>query len=386
MDNTIEAKFYAEFQNDGAAALCLDYIQNCIIEKEVMPPHIQSFYDAIPEHVAKRTIEFDDIAWPVNIKGQYRIAQEISDNLYKCSTENQIDRYICGILEVFEDWAKVFTPIARLKVLHTMLHEAKDEKPIYTEDEIQKEIDRVSNMHDLLLKIMRNAKDGTIEADFSHWHRGYCFFVNLFAAVCTEHNINLLEIQAKRGIWLVEKLDVLELQTYFGYDGNVTYANSLLKALPRTAATEHLILIERNGKIGTEEDLNNNHSEPQQMELKDLLPQELRTDDAVKVFQNAIDAKLITHSPEGLKWNDTKQLLAYFATKVSNEFNLTTKLDKDGNKTTSWKPFENLFKVQELKTAKQNWMRLNTKFEPTGFEKVDALFKPLHPYTPNIPV
>ena len=114
--------------------------------------------------------------------------------------------------------------------------------------------------------------------------------------------------------------------------------------------------------------------EPQQMELKDLLPNKLKADEAVEVFQNAIDAQLITNSPEGLKWNDTKQLLAYFATKVSDKFNLTTKLDKDGNKTTSWRPFEILFNKQGLNGAKQNWMRQNTKFVPTGFEKVDALF------------
>lgn len=114
--------------------------------------------------------------------------------------------------------------------------------------------------------------------------------------------------------------------------------------------------------------------EPQQMELKDLLPKKLKADEAVEVFQNAIDAQLITNSPEGLKWNDTKQLLAYFATKVSDKFNLTTKLDKDGNKTTDWKTFETLFEQKVLKGAKQNWMRIHIKFEPTGFEKVDALF------------
>ena len=122
------------------------------------------------------------------------------------------------------------------------------------------------------------------------------------------------------------------------------------------------------------DDTQNLTPEPQQMELKDLLPKKLKADEAVEVFQNAIDAQLITNSPEGLKWNDTKQLLAYFATKVSDKFNLTTNLDKDGNKTTDWKTFETLFEQKGLKGAKQNWMRLNTRFEPTRFEKVDALF------------
>ncbi len=113
---------------------------------------------------------------------------------------------------------------------------------------------------------------------------------------------------------------------------------------------------------------------PQQMTLRDRLPDQLKTNDAVTIFQRAVDAQLITINQEGLKWNDTKQLLAYFATKVSGKFSLTTRLDKDGNKTTDWKTFETLFKEKGVKGAKYNWMRLNTKFEPTGFKKVDALF------------
>ena len=134
-------------------------------------------------------------------------------------------------------------------------------------------------------------------------------------------------------------------------------------------------VLERTGaNSGQTTDAQSLNPGPQQMELKDLLPKKLKADEAVEVFQNAIDAQLITNSPEGLKWNDTKQLLAYFATKVSDKFNLTTKLDKDGNKTTDWKTFETLFEQKGLKGAKQNWMRLKNKFEPTGFEKVDALF------------
>lgn len=111
-----------------------------------------------------------------------------------------------------------------------------------------------------------------------------------------------------------------------------------------------------------------------QLDFKDFLPERLKTNEAVEVFQKAIDAKLIINGQDGLKWNDTKLLLAYFATKVSKVFRLTTIRDKDMNLTTAWKPFEDMFKMQGLKNSKQNWMRINTKFEPTGFEKVDALF------------
>ena len=115
--------------------------------------------------------------------------------------------------------------------------------------------------------------------------------------------------------------------------------------------------------------------EPQQGEqkLKDLLPEQLKSDEAVNIFQKGIDNKFIEKGIDGLCWKDTKQLLAYFAEKISNRFSLTNRIDKDGNNTIDWKTFETIFNVTGLKTAKQNWMRLNTKFEPTGFEKVDAL-------------
>ena len=109
--------------------------------------------------------------------------------------------------------------------------------------------------------------------------------------------------------------------------------------------------------------------------LKNLLPDKLKSDEAVSIFQKAINAKLISKAANILIWNDTKQLLAYFAEKMSDKFTLTTKLDRDGKKTVSWKPFETLFNEKDLKGAKQNWMRITTKFEPTGFEKVDALIK-----------
>ena len=101
--------------------------------------------------------------------------------------------------------------------------------------------------------------------------------------------------------------------------------------------------------------------------------QELATPEAKELINKAIAANLIEKTPEGLKWKGTKVLCAYFADRASHSLNLSNKMDKEGNITTSWKTFEALFGIDRLKDAKQNWMRLNTKFEPTGFEKVDAL-------------
>lgn len=108
-------------------------------------------------------------------------------------------------------------------------------------------------------------------------------------------------------------------------------------------------------------------------ELKDLLPKKLRSDEAMSIFQKAIQEGLIERVNNNLHWIDTKQLLAYFADKMSSKFSLSNKKDHDDRTTTNWKVFETIFKEQNLKTAKQNWMRLYTRFEPTGYEKVDAI-------------
>lgn len=124
-----------------------------------------------------------------------------------------------------------------------------------------------------------------------------------------------------------------------------------------------------NGQALDGQSLNPEH----QQELENLLPEELKSDGAVSIFQKAIYVGLIKSRGNGLVWKGTKQLLAYFAEKMSDKFSLTTKLDVNGNKTVNWKIFETLFCLKGLKGAKHNWMRLNTRFEPTGFEKVDDL-------------
>lgn len=105
--------------------------------------------------------------------------------------------------------------------------------------------------------------------------------------------------------------------------------------------------------------------EPQQ------IPNELSTPEAKIYLDKAIKLNLIDN---GYKWRRNKQLLAYFAEQMSNRLNLSNKLDKDGKQAIAWKPFEILFGKTDLKGAKQNWMRINTKFEPTGFEEIDKIF------------
>lgn len=99
----------------------------------------------------------------------------------------------------------------------------------------------------------------------------------------------------------------------------------------------------------------------------------LNTSEAKQIFQRAIAARIIEETGKGYKWYGRKQLLAYFAERMSNKFKLSDKLDKEGNTTVSWKPFEDLFGVENLRSAKNDWMKVNTKFTPTGYEQIDDI-------------
>lgn len=108
--------------------------------------------------------------------------------------------------------------------------------------------------------------------------------------------------------------------------------------------------------------------------ITDILPKE-----ALTIIERAIEKEMIEKTATGYKWNRTKVLLAYFAERMSNKYNLckTTFVDtntRELKKGVSWKPFETLFNETGLKMAKQNWQRVETSFYPTGHEEVDLLF------------
>lgn len=105
------------------------------------------------------------------------------------------------------------------------------------------------------------------------------------------------------------------------------------------------------------------------------IPKELQTDKAKALFQKAISAGLVESNGGYYKWiGGTGQLLAYFTEKANKYLNLKSKLDSNGNQTINWKAFEIAFNTPGLKNKKQDWMKLNLKFTPSGYEKVDMIF------------
>lgn len=86
----------------------------------------------------------------------------------------------------------------------------------------------------------------------------------------------------------------------------------------------------------------------------------------------------ITPTESGYKWQRgaTNQLIAYWVECVSLNFNLSNKYINE-KPSIKWKPFEALFGLKDgtLKTAKQSWLKVNTKFTPTRFEEIEPYTK-----------
>lgn len=416
MDKTLETKFFEAFKWGGVVDKCIDWIRYTYNlppvnprastkDREETPEQIKAkdkwdkyYRETLPKEILEATEAFDD---SVIMYMDSPLMDEIEANLNDCQTDAQRERYLFSLLKPFGESpsgcgiARVYEPTAELNQLKEAIKDCERDKAFWQtlpEDEqlknvngepsgtpkekieacnsmckrYQEQIDWVLYVNHQFIDLTCTDKDkeGSVERCLSAFVGVKVMFANRLDALLLTYGIDLLRLQRESGLYLKDHRLITDVDSYIG---SMELAQRYIDALPKESQPEQ-------ANSGQTTDAQSLNPEPQQMELKDLLPKKLKADEAVEVFQNAIDAQLITNSPEGLKWNDTKQLLAYFATKVSDKFNLTTNLDKDGNKTTDWKTFETLFEQKGLKGAKQNWMRLNTKFEPTGFEKVDALF------------
>lgn len=123
-------------------------------------------------------------------------------------------------------------------------------------------------------------------------------------------------------------------------------------------------------------DLLDKINETRNQKQKTVCPK-LKTNKAQSIFKKAIieNDPIIYEDANGYIWKGDKQLLAYFAEKMSLYLSLTSKIDKDGKTTISWIPLENAFGIKGLKNAKNSWMKYNTLFTPTGYERVNKWFE-----------
>ena len=116
------------------------------------------------------------------------------------------------------------------------------------------------------------------------------------------------------------------------------------------------------------------------VEVKDL-PNEIlfpipepKQQNIIKLLERLKHDGWITKTATGYRWRDnvTNQLIAYWVERVSINYKLSNTYINE-KIAICWKPFEHLFGLNDgtLKNAKANWMRINTKFEPTDFDKIE---------------
>jgi hypothetical protein len=112
-------------------------------------------------------------------------------------------------------------------------------------------------------------------------------------------------------------------------------------------------------------------SSPIETEQSDVtLPPELDTDRARKYLNKAREIGLFA---DKYVWVKSKSLLACFAREMSLKLDLGKGESSDGVKRISWKPFEILFKVENLRSSYNDLQKIGQ--DPIGIELIDEIFK-----------
>lgn len=164
--------------------------------------------------------------------------------------------------------------------------------------------------------------------------------------------------------WLTTDLDALmyqlrEVGTKYGLDNpyNETWLNELRETFEQTD--------------NTEQKPTSNCSD-----LENMLPEQLKTDEAIKVFRKAITAKLMELDEGRLKWTKSNALLAYlcgilYCGDTKSQDTITKEfVIKRGSTFFPESALNTLFGVKNLGQSRTQLEHL-----PRGCEAVDKLFK-----------
>lgn len=90
------------------------------------------------------------------------------------------------------------------------------------------------------------------------------------------------------------------------------------------------------------------------------------------IMQKAVDAGFCVAEGGQFKWG-VKVEAAYFASVASQTFELSKKRDRDGDLMISWKPFEALFGLKDLRLSYNDYQKCATKVRRKAV--IDRLFR-----------
>jgi hypothetical protein len=388
MDKTIETKFFEAFSFGGVVANCIEWMRYtynlpCVKTeastkdvRKLNEKWVKYYEETLPKSILEATNAFNfDVIDCIDCP----LMDEIEGNLNDCKTDTQKENYLFSLLLPFGNglkgcgYARVFHPKTEIEPLERWIKEEEKDNEQWALDKddefaakqvkagyeiidgYREQIDWALYVNRQFCEILNKTlnktdKENSVEYCLHRFSRAAKMFADRLDALLLTYGIDLLRLQRECGVYLKEYRIITDVDLYIG---SRELAQRYIDALPKDNAQEQ-------PKTAPEGAV--------------ILPDVLNTDEAKKVFQKAIQAGLMSKEGTRYKWNDTKQLLAYFAEKMSDKFGMEKRLNNKGEKMTSWKPFENMFGIKGLKDAKQDWLKTNTKFTPTGYEKVDALF------------
>lgn len=94
--------------------------------------------------------------------------------------------------------------------------------------------------------------------------------------------------------------------------------------------------------------------------------------DFMAIMRKAVDVGFCVDESGRFRWG-VKVEAAYFASVASHRLELSKKHDKDGDLMISWKPFEALFGLKDLRLSYNDYQKCATKVRRKS--EIDALFR-----------
>lgn len=291
MVRDLENMFFREFQYDGAAIMSLEMMLSEYCGVGNSTAGRKDYPHGVLAEIKERTEAFN--VWPWGgMENCSPLMDEIADNLAFRSTDSR-NAYAEELLIKLQTWAWLYS-----------LKRGK--------------LDAVSNV----------VKSNSVEHFFFTWRSAFQTFARKLAAILAKLNINLMEIQGRCGITIIERLDIDELWMDFGTPEIAHFYLSKFNFPPKQ--TQDNILTER----------------------------------AIKYFKKACDAGIMIRTEKEYRWTwQGVTRLAYFLQKVYNW---------DGLQPTPFRDLEKFFGVKRLDSATQ---RIDdVKKEQQWRKKIDDLF------------
>lgn len=178
MKRDLEYKFFKEFQHDGAAIMTLDmmHFEHCNIGNGTAGR--KDYPDGVLAEIRERTETFN--AWPWGgIENCSPLMDEIADNLMTMQSDCR-QMYAEELICKMQTWPWLYS-LSREK------------------------LDAVSN----------SVIEYSVEMYFHEWRSAFRSFAENLAVILAKLGINILEIQNRCGITIIERLDVNDLWMVF---------------------------------------------------------------------------------------------------------------------------------------------------------------------------